>query len=243
MNVFQRLGAGVARAALTATGLPKAGPVRPGSPAEAAEFDAAAERLLGAGGARVDTADLPAPIFPFLCWLAENRPVLFHGSSRDDIDELRPIRLSRDSSAFGDQQAVYATNDPIWAAWFAVVARDAAMRGMRNASIGLAPVGRVFPRWYFFSVNRTDGTPAFAPGTLYLLPSEGFAPERRDLGVADTGQLVCPSAVRPLTSIAVEPADVPFVDCTVTHQQGESQLRTMARFGRSHRRRRTRPPA
>src|SRR5687768_11030395 len=151
---LQTLGIGVARAVLTILGLPRAAPVRVGGEQTDA-YAAAADRLLSAEGGRVDAADLPSPLMPFLCWLSENRPVLFHGSPRDDIEELTPIRMSRDASAFGDQQAVYATDDPIWAAWFAVVSR-AGMRGMRNASIGLARRG-VFPRWYFFSVDRADG--------------------------------------------------------------------------------------
>lgn len=242
MNLLRPLGAGVGRALLAAVGLPKARSVRPSSAAEAASYEAAADRLLSAGGARVDAADLPSPLMPFLCWLVENRPVLYHGSAREDIDELRPIRMSRDASAFGDQQAVYATGDPIWASWFAVVERNG-MRGMRNASIGLAPDGRVFPRWYFFSVDRPDGKPAFRPGTLYVLPAEGFTPEPREYGIADTGQLVSASAVRPVASIPVDPADVPFVDGTVVHEQGEGQLRTMLKFGRGHRRRGARRPA
>ena len=243
MNLLQRAGAGVARVALSAAGLPAARPVAPSSPAEVEAYEAAAARIVDAGGARIEPADLPDPMFEFLGWLAENRPVLFHGSPRNDLDELEPVRLSRDSSAFGDQKAVYAASDPIWAAWFAVVARDQNLRGMRNASIGLGRDGRVFPRWYYFSVNRADGTPALSPGTLYVLPSEGFVREHRDFGIVDTGQLVHLGAVRPLARVAVQPSDVPFADCTVTHERGDGELRTILRFARAYRRRAAPPSA
>ena len=52
--------------------------------------------------------DLAQPKIAFLQWLRRNRSVAFHGSLRDDIDVLKPIRMSRDKGAFGDQQAVYA---------------------------------------------------------------------------------------------------------------------------------------
>ena len=238
MNLLRLVGGGIARGVLQAVGLPRARSVRPASAAEAAAYAEAADLLLAAGGPPVERADLPQPRFPCLCWLAENRPVLFHGSARDDIDQLAPVRLSRDTSAFGDQQAVYATSDRIWAAWFAVVARDRGFRGMRNASIGLGPDGRVYPRWYFFSVNRADDSPPrFGPGTLYLLPADGFTPERREYGIADTGQLVRLSAVRPVARVTIDAADVPFIDATVTHRQGDGELRTMLAFGRATRRR------
>lgn len=219
------------RLLLNAVGLPSAGPVRVDGD-ERARYQTSADALLSGDG---DRGPMPTPIMPFLCWLAENYPVLFHGSARDDIEELAPIRLSRDASEFGNQRAVFATADPIWASWFAVVSRDSNFRGMRNASIGVARRG-VFPRWYYFSVNRADATPTFEPGTLYILPSEGFTPERRQFGVIDTGQLVSPTAVRPIARLPIDSKDVPFIDCTVTYTGSESHYRTMLAFGRASRR-------
>lgn len=234
MNPIRWLGTAFARAIVTAAGLPRSSPVRVvGS--ELASYEAAADRVLTADGSHIERAALPEPVLPFLCWLADHRPVLFHGSARDDIEELAPVRLSSDTTAFGNQQAVFATSDPIWASWFAVVTRDTAMRSMCNASIGLG-WDAVFPRWYYFSVNRADGKLAFQPGTLYVVPSDGFTPEPRKIGIADTGQLVRTSKVRPIARLTVEPADVPFIDRTVTHSDKDGELRTILRFGRAHRR-------
>jgi hypothetical protein len=63
--------------------------------------------------------------------------VLFHGSSRDDLDVLEPVRRSRDTTEFGDQEAVYATSDPVWAMYFALLRRGRPF-STRNGSIGAA---------------------------------------------------------------------------------------------------------
>ncbi len=68
----------------------------------------------------------------YLRWLAANRQVLFHGSQRGDISELRPDRESTDSTAFGNRRAVFATDDPVWAMWFALLTRGPDFRSTRN---------------------------------------------------------------------------------------------------------------
>jgi len=39
--------------------------------------------------------------------------------------------------------------------------------------------------------------------------------------------------------VGINPADVPFIDLTVTHSRADGELRTIIRFGRAHRRSRT----
>ncbi|HEY6604990.1 MAG TPA: hypothetical protein VIZ44_01475, partial [Gaiellaceae bacterium] len=63
--------------------------------------------------------------------------VLFHGSGRDDLDVLEPIRRSRDTTQFGNQEAVYATSDPVWAMFFALLRRGRPF-STRNGSMGLS---------------------------------------------------------------------------------------------------------
>src|SRR6476661_6219695 len=76
-------------------------------PEDELRFAAAADRLLAG-----ETAEVPEPRLDFLRWLAENRPVVFHGSPRADLTELSTERRSRDTRAWGDQRAVYASTDP-----------------------------------------------------------------------------------------------------------------------------------
>ena len=222
----------LARSLLVLSGLPSLPPPR---------FDERTEALLEPLADRIEAGDAaglvdsPAPLVEFLRWLAERRPLLFHGSAESDLRVLEPIRRSRDTTAFGDQQAVFATADPVWAIYFAVLRRGRGF-GTRNGSMGLT-ASSVYPRWYFFSVNRRPSSDTFMSGSLYVVPRAPFAPEPAYLGLLDTGQWVSPSAVRPLVRIDVRPTDFPFRDAVVTHRDREPMFVTRLRAAARARRR------
>ena len=141
--------------------------------------------------------------------LVERGDVLFHGSQSGDLERLEPIRLSTDATKFGNQQAVYATSDPVWATYFAILRRG--KYSTRNASLGIVG-GNLFPRWYYFSITRPDGGENFAPGSLYVLPRKTFVRQKPLLRFIDTAQWVSHTAVPILERIDVTPADFPFAD-------------------------------
>jgi hypothetical protein len=187
-----------------AVGLPSLPPVFVGGAAEA-DFAAAADTLLTG-----EAVTIPEPRLDFLRWLAENRPVVFHGSPRDDLIELSTERRSRDATAWGDQQAVYASSDPVWAIYFACLRRDGGWKGTRNGSLG-RPGERLYPRKYFFLHNRGSASPGrFGPGSLYLLPPDTFVADAPLAGVLDTAHLVSHEPVKPLARVDVTPEDFPF---------------------------------
>jgi hypothetical protein len=214
---------------LRATGLPSLQP-----PAPDARFAPLADRVLAGDSSALQEPDVP--LLGLLRWLAGHRDVLFHGSSRGDLELLEPIRLTRDAAEFGDQQAVFATSDPVWALWFAVLRRNG-LRSTSNGSLGI-PGDALYPRRYFFSVN--DGALAsdrFGPGFLYVLPRGPFRQELPRFGL-DTAQWASPVAVRPLVRAGVSPEDFPFLELVVEHGR-EPVLATMLRAGaraRRHRR-------
>jgi hypothetical protein len=154
--------------------------------------------------------ELPERRLDFLRWLAVSRSVAFHGSQRVDLERLEPVRNSRDATEWGDQQALYASNDPVWAIYFACLRRDEGWSGTRNGSMG-RPGGPLYPRSYFFVHNRGSASAnRFGPGTLYVLPPDSFAAQPPIAGAIDTAHLVSKTAVVPLARIAVSPADFPF---------------------------------
>ena len=173
----------------------------------------------------------PRPLVPYLRWLAQTEPVVFHGSQQRGLVRLSDERRSRDTRAYGDETAVFATQDPIWALFFAVLRRDA-MRSTRNASLGTDE--GVCGRRYLFSVD-TDGSP-FAPGALYVLPAAGFAQEPRLAGLFDTAHRTRVGAVRALGWFEVEPGDFPLVARTTKHTNTDSIARTLWTGGWGHRR-------
>ena len=176
-------------------------------PETEARFAVVADELLA--GEPVAT---PAPRLDFLRWLAENRPVVFHGSPRDDLRELSTERQSWDATAWGNQRAVYASTDPVWAIYFACLRRDGDWKGTRNGSMGKAG-GPLYPRWYFFAHNRGSASPdRFGPGSLYLLSPRTFVADEPLAGAIDTAHLVSHEPVRPLARVDVTPGDFPFRD-------------------------------
>jgi hypothetical protein len=181
-----------------------------------AGFAAAADALLAG-----ETVSVPEPRLDFLRWLAQNRPVVFHGSPRADLSELSTERQSRDTTAWGNQQAVYASTDPVWAIYFACLRRDRSWTGTRNGSLG-RPGGPLYPRRYFFLHNRGSASPdRFGPGSLYLLSPARFVADEPLAGAIDTAHLVSHEPVRPLARLDVTPADFPFRDHVRYYRDGE----------------------
>jgi hypothetical protein len=219
----------LARALLRASGLPSLDPIAvpPGGQSRAS---AAIDALL-------DHGDV-APGFsltPLVRWLAQERGLLFHGSWRADLDVLNPIRESRDTTTFGNQKAVYATSDPVWAIYFATLDRTTDdFTSTRNGSIGL--VGSLYPRWYFFSHNvEASSAGRFGTGWLYVLPPDGFEAEPPVLGL-DSAQWASREAVTPLARIPVGPEAFPFADWVVSHNDDDRVLTTMLTAVRAGRR-------
>jgi hypothetical protein len=168
----------------------------------------------------------PGDTTSYLRWLATHRQVLFHGSQRDNISELAVDRESTDSTTFGNQRAVFATDDPIWAMWFALLTRGPGFRSTRNGvwTIRHDPL----TRQYFFSVNTTQSDEdLFTDGWLYVLPRDGFTPEPPFAGLLQSGQWVNLNPVAPLARLAVSPSDFPFRDVIGRHTDADSILRTL----------------
>ncbi|MES1247377.1 MAG: hypothetical protein ABUS54_06870 [Actinomycetota bacterium] len=191
-----------------------------GRPRERPGFAAAADALL-----RGEQTELPEPRVEFLRWLGLDRPVVFHGSPRGDLTELSTERQSRDTTQWGDQTAVYASTDPVWAIYFAVLRRDNGWTGTRNGSLG---VGR--RRFYFFMHNEGSESPdRFGPGSLYVLPPDSFEAQPRPLGIVDLAHLVSRVPVTPIARIDVTPEDFPFRDRIAYYGDGEPIWRSMLR--------------
>jgi hypothetical protein len=212
----------VAAAVLRASRLPSLRPVEP-EPGAAERFESAAAELLAHGRRPEDI-----PLVTLLRWLAERDGVLFHGSRRGDLEVLQPIRLTRDASAFGDQQAVFASSDPVWALYFATLRWEGGLRSTRNGSFGLA--NALYPRWYFFSHSEgaePDGR--FGDGWLYVLGRAGFRREPLLWGVVDAGQWASLAAAKPLVGLPVTAADFPFADRVFPHRPSERPTTTFVR--------------
>lgn len=155
------------------------------------------------------------PIWQALCERAGERPIVFHGTGSATIERFEP-RAPIDVTAFGAQHAVYATSDPIWAMFYAIIDRDRFPMTLNNGCARLEePSGRLGDPHYYFSITRAalEQQP-WRPGYVYLLPAETFVeqPALTFAGMtAHIPQLASPTTVIPFSRVQVTPADFPFL--------------------------------
>jgi hypothetical protein len=151
----------------------------------------------------------------FLCGLAERREIAFHGTGDPSIDSFEP-REPIDFAPFGHQKAVFATTDPIWAMFYAIVDRDRYALTLNNGCILLtdAEGPRGLPHYYFSITDVALPEQPWRTGYVYFLPADTFVaqPGGTYAGhAARIPQLASPVAVTPFARLQVTPSDFPFL--------------------------------
>ena len=169
-----------------------------------------AEQTLDASGSHIDYS-LSTPKWQFLSYLCDTKNVVMHGSGDSAITEFEP-RQSNDVAEFGDQRAVYAASDGIWASFYAILDRDRYVRSLNNACVKIVDADGEIETAYYFSIND-DALPhePWRIGTVYILPKETFEGEPTKPG-RKSAQWRSPIAVKPLAKISISPTDFPFLD-------------------------------
>jgi hypothetical protein len=177
-------------------------------------FDELLKTNLHIGGCPTIQFTLPWPKWQFLCHLADRHDIALHGSGDSDIALFEP-RQSQDLNEFGNQKAVYAASDGLWAMFFAVVDRDR-VKSITNACVRLADeTGTFHGPYYVFSISQSalPGQP-WRRGTVYLLPRSTFmtqSPMSFGPYQVHIAQLASFVPVQPLAKLTVTPEDFPFL--------------------------------
>lgn len=158
---------------------------------------------------------LKAPRWQFLCYIAENHAVHLHGTGDPDIATFLP-RQPSDLSPFGNQSAVFATSDGIWAMFYAVIDRTRYPMSINNACVRIADdTGAVGEPYYLFSISQEARIrQPWRTGFVYLLPAASFVPQpAQRVGPYElrVPQYASPVAVAPLARIEIAPDDFPFL--------------------------------
>lgn len=158
--------------------------------------------------------DLPWPKWQFLCHLADHHNLAVHGSGDPNIVLFEP-RKSTDLNEFGNQKAVYAASDGLWAMFFAIVDR-ARVNSITNACVRLVDeTGEVHGPYYVFSVSQSAlPNQPWRTGTVYLLPRKPFinqSPLAFGSSQVQIAQLASFEPVKPLAKLTVTPQDFPFL--------------------------------
>jgi len=169
---------------------------------------------------------LPWPKWQFLCYLADYHDIALHGSGDPNITLFEP-RQANDLNEFGNQKAVYAASDGLWAMFFAIVDRDRVM-SITNACIHLADeTNLLHGPYYVFSVSQSalPGQP-WRTGTVYLLPRRTFTtqpPMAFGTNQVHIAQLASFEPIQPLARLTVTPQDFPFLSQIRGHDDQRMQ--------------------
>ena len=177
-------------------------------------FDELLNRTLGSGDCPTIPFSLPRPKWQFLCHIADHHDIALHGSSDPNITLFEP-RQSNDLNEFGNQKAVYAASDGIWAMFFAIVDRTR-VTSITNACVRLADeAGTLRGPYYVFSVSQSAlPHQPWRTGTVYLLPRGTFTvqpPLVFGASQVQIAQLASFVPVQPLAKLTVTPEDFPFL--------------------------------
>ena len=179
-------------------------------------FDELLSSARGQGGCPTLQYTLPWPKWQFLCHASDHHFLAVHGSGNPDIALFEP-RQSNDLNEFGNQKAVYAASDGLWAMFFAIVDRERFAMSVTNACVRLSDeTGTLSGPFYVFSVSQTAlPRQPWRTGTVYLLPRDTFTvqpPMTFGSNTVHIAQLASFTPVRPLAKITVAPEDFPFLE-------------------------------
>lgn len=161
----------------------------------------------------------------FLDWAVRERGVLLHGTNWAVDGAIEPGEASIPPSRPG----VQATDDAQWALFLAITNRDATgFRSVRNGVYSLSPDGA--RRHRYFSVNHeVDGRRLFVPGSVYLVPRDGFERDKKRFALLHPHRWVATGPVTPVARLSVTPADFPEIETIARHQVGEFFGKTVLR--------------
>ena len=177
-------------------------------------FDELWGSTLSLGGCPTIPFTLPYSKWQFLCHLADQHEVALHGSGDPNIALFEPHQ-SNDLNEFGNQRAVYAASDGLWAMFFAIVDRDR-VNSITNACVRLVDeTGTFHGPYYVFSVSQSAlPNQPWRTGTVYLLPRSPFMtqpPMAFGSYQVHIAQLASFEPVQPLAKLTVTPEDFPFL--------------------------------
>jgi len=177
-------------------------------------FDNLLNTALNMGGCPAIEFTLARPKWQFLCHVADHHDIALHGSGDPNITLFEP-RQSNDLTEFGNQKAVYAASDGLWAMFFAIVDRDR-VTSITNACVRLEEdSGVVHGPLYVFSVSQSAlPKQPWRTGMVYLLPRNTFAtqpPMPFGSNRVHIAQLASTVPIQPLAKLMVTPTDFPFL--------------------------------
>ncbi len=159
---------------------------------------------------------LPYPRWPYLSYLCDTKDVVLHGTQNAQILQVEP-RHARDTKAFSNQEAIYATTDGIWGIFYAILDRQKypQMTLFNSCLRARVPAGVFSEPIYFFSItHEVLLQKPWCEGMVYIVPRQSFVQEapQQVQGV----EIVLPhwistAPTSPIARLRVGPQDFPFL--------------------------------
>lgn len=154
----------------------------------------------------------------YLLFLKAKNQFLFHGSNDLEINTLNPG--PQDNYRGEKITAVFASGDPIWAMFFAVLDRDKYVGSVRNGSYLLTTPNGLRERYYFFSINKEmKKYQPWRRGAVYVLPMSSFYPTQT--GNLRFDEWASDEPVKPRAKIEVLPGEFPLFGQIAAHNEHE----------------------
>jgi hypothetical protein len=189
--------------------------VQPPSVVQRLAFDRLLDSTLALGPNSLIDYQLPYQKVDFLNYICDWRGYVAHGSPLKDFTMLEPVRLTKDSSEFGNRRQIFCSPDGIWALWFAILDKSK----IHITENGCVRVGRGPGRikYYHFDLpaeNKSD--PPFTDGMIYIANASDF-PEHHPYPLltwfdAEIEEWGSADQVTPLAKLPVMPEDFPYLD-------------------------------
>lgn len=166
------------------------------------------------------TYNLSIPKYKFLFYLLTNEAILLHGSNNKNITLFEP----RQQTLFHGEltTAIFATDDPIWPFYYAVLNKSKLKGSMRNGAISAD--GSSWFHYYSLTPTTLELEP-WTTGIIYILPKEHFQLVTK--GTLQFNEWISKQPISPIAKLEVEPKDFYFIHKVTRHNNDESMLKTL----------------
>ena len=157
--------------------------------------------------------NLPYPKHEFLKFVVTNYPVLLHGSNWKTTDDLEPRQANCKSKKFGNLKAVYSTQNHILPLFYAIKDKEKFQGIARSGTLNTLnrDTGEMVTDYEFEVGPEMLKIKPWSDGVIYLLPKDLFEQGTND-NDKPIDEFVCREKVTPITRLAVNPDDFPYLN-------------------------------
>ncbi len=174
-------------------------------------YETAYEILLNGDASSFAELDERIKKIDFFRWLATEKGLLLHGSNSSEIVVLEPREAKCKAKEFGNQKAVFATDDAVLPTFYAIINRNLLGGEVQSGLTKIQDGGRTIVEYHFAVDRQMLNQSAWSSGAVYVLPKDSFMQGHNAEGepIDEWASLV---PVKPIAKIAFTPEEFTFMD-------------------------------